>query len=356
MAEFDVVVVGGGAVGTSALHHLMARGAKSALLLERLDGYGRGATGIWGSLVRMFYERQATTESASEAVPFYVDFEREVGAPCPWNRIGSLYFLKRSDLPRYERHLAALTRSGLAFELVDPVQGRRQFPEFAWFEEDVAVYEPNAGVGSPRETTEAFLRSALRRGAKAELDAEVVEILVEGDRATGVLTRGGARHTCAQLIVCAGIWTNRLLEPTGERIATFPLSLQLNRFSRLQGARRHPFFIDLPALTFGHPTGSGSFIGGYQGVVLDPGHGGVEHLSPAVANQAKHKLSARIPWLKHATLEGGIKALESYTESSVGLVERLPRLTNVIVSSGWSCSGFTLAPVIGRRIAELALG
>src|SRR5258708_6488158 len=86
VAQFDLIVVGGGAVGTSALHHLMAGGAKSALLLERLDGYGRGATGIWGSLVRMFYEKRDTTESACRSVPFYVGFEREVGVACPWNR------------------------------------------------------------------------------------------------------------------------------------------------------------------------------------------------------------------------------------------------------------------------------
>ena len=356
MPGFDVIVVGGGAVGTSALWNLAKGGAKRALLLERLDGYGRGATGIWGSLVRMFYEKLPITQSAARAVPFYNAFEEHVGTPFPSNRIGSLYFLERARLAHYEKHLAALSASGVPFELVEAAQGRKQFPAFAWRSGDVAVYEPGAGLGSPRETTEAFLRAAERRGATSERNAEVVEILRAGGRATGVRLKDGRKLECDNLVITAGVWTNHVLEGTGASVPAFPVSIQLNRFRRREGGRMHPFFIDLPALTFGHPTANGSFIGGWQGADREAAHAGVEHMSPAAASRAKHKLAARVPWLKHATLEGGIKALESYTESGVGLVERLAGHDNVVVSTGWSCTGFTLAPVIGERIARLVLG
>lgn len=356
MPGFDVIVVGGGAVGTSALWNLARRGAKRTLLLERLEGYGRGATGIWGSLVRMFYEKLPITQAAARAVPFYNDFEAHVGIPLTRNRIGSLYFLDRARIEHYQEHLAALAGSGAPFELVEPAQGRKTFPDFAWHERDLAVYEPGAGLGSPRETTEAFLRAAERLGATAHRDAEVVEILREGSRATGVRLKDGRTFACDHLVVSAGVWTNQVLAGTGQRVAAHPVSIQLNRFRWRDHARTHPFFIDLPALTFGHPTANGSFIGGWQGEDTEAVHGGVQHLNPAAASHAKHKLAARIPWLKHATLEGGIKALESYTSSGVGLVEKLAGHDNVVVSTGWSCTGFTLAPVIGERIAELVLG
>lgn len=355
MPGADVIVIGGGAVGTSALWHLARRGCRG-LLLERLEGYGRGATGIWGSLVRMFYEKLPITEAAARAVPFYNAFEEHVGTPFPWNRIGSLYFLDRSRLERYEAHLAALRSSGAPFELVEGAQGRKQFPEFSWRAHDVAVYEPGAGLGSPRETTEAFLRAAERLGAAAHHDAEVVEIVRSGGRATGVRLKDGRTFDCDRLVITAGVWTNQVLAGLGQQVPAFPVSIQLNRYRRREGGRMHPFFIDLPAFTFGHPTANGSFIGGWQGEDREATGPGVEHLSPAAANHAKQKLAARIPWLKHATLEGGIKALESYTESGVGLVEKLAEHENVVVSTGWSCTGFTLAPVIGERIASLVLG
>lgn len=354
MARYDYIIIGGGAVGTSALHHLAARGAGRLLLLERLDGLGRGATGVWGSLVRMFHQNPDATLAATQAVPFYVDFERRVGVPFEWHRSGSLYFLKRPMLERFDAHLQALGRSGLPFDVLEPERGRRMFPDFAWFEDDVAVYEPNAGMASPRATTEAFVRSALATGkAECRTGADVVELVREGSRVTGVRTRDGAVESCGHVIVCAGIWTNPLLQGVGKAVNAYPIPIQLNRFRRHQGQLSHPFFIDVASATFGHPTRSGSFIGGYAGQDLDHDHLDADHPQPEAANRAKHALAKRIPWLKSASLEGGIKALENYSEGNCGFIERLAGFENVTVSTGWSCTGFTLAPFIGDKIAQV---
>lgn len=352
-AKFDVIIIGGGAVGTSALFHLSKRGIGNALLLEKLSGYGRGASGTWGPLVRMFHANPVTTAAASKSVPFYVDFNGRVGEPFQWKRTGSLYFLKKAALDGYKPHFDALRSSGLEFSLIEPRQGKEQFPDFSWFEDDVAVFEPNAGVASPQGTTGAFLRASARRGAVAKLDAEVVEIVRTGRRVTGVKTRGGDSYECGQLVVCSGIWTNEILQSAGAQVAAFPRPIQLNRFCRRHGRMDQPFFIDLAALTFGHPTQNGSFIGGYFGADSEDGAGGAGHVNLNEANRAKHLIARRIPWVKSATLEGGIKALENYTESRVGFVQKLDEYENVIVSTGWSCSGFTLAPIIGERIAQL---
>ena len=356
MAKYDVIIIGGGAVGTSALYHLAKAGRGSVLLLEKLNGLGRGATGVWGSLVRMFHNNYETTLAATRTVPFYVDFERHVKAPFEWNQSGSLYFLKAGMLPQYQGHLKAMASSGLAFSVIEPAQGIRQFPDFAWFEDDVAVYEPFAGVASPKATTEAFLRYAQEAGAEYRTGADVVELVRQGARVVGVRTADGGYDECDQLIVCAGIWTNEVLGPLGAAVNARPVAIQLNRYSRRQAQLSHPFFIDVAAKTFGHATRSGSFIGGYSGIDLSHDQLEAEHPRPDAANRAKHELARRIPWLKSATIEGGIKALESYAQGNRGFIDRVPGFDNVTVSTGWSCTGFTLAPMIGQKIAELTSG
>jgi glycine/D-amino acid oxidase-like deaminating enzyme len=353
MDHYDVIVIGGGAIGTSALYHLARRGLSRTLLLERLGGFGRGATGVWGSLVRMFYQNLPTAIAAAQSVPFYRDFEKHVGTPFQWSKTGSLYFMKRDWLPKFTQHLAALEGSGLEYRVLEPAEGRKLFPDYAWYEDDVAIYEPYAGVASPRGTTEAFLREASRLGATSKLEAEVTQIVTNGLVATGVRTADGTEHTCDRLVICAGVWTNAVVESTGVKVHAHPVSIQLNRFCRRQRQLAHPFFIDLPASTFGHPTPTGSFIGGYTGQSENRVHRGVEHVDPAEANLAKHRIAQRLPWIKSATLEGGIKALENYTDSRVGLVEHLGDFQNIVVSTGWSCAGFTLAPTAGARIAEM---
>ncbi|MBI1861905.1 MAG: FAD-binding oxidoreductase [Deltaproteobacteria bacterium] len=356
MKGYDAIVVGGGAIGTSTIFHLAKRGVKRALLLEKFGAYGRGATGIWGSLVRMFFANAQVTELAVKSVPFYNEFQERVGELFPWTKTGSLYFIPRDRLQEYEPQLTAMRQGQLPFSILDAVEGRALFPDFSWYETDVAIYESQAGVACPTGSTAALAQAAQRLGAETELAAEVVEILKEGDRATGVRLANGAVYEGDQIIVCSGIWTNALLAPLPAETRAFPRSLQLSRFCRHHGELNHPFFVDISAMTFGHPTQNGSFIGGYLGGQLDGYGRSVDHLSVELANEAKHKIAQRIPWVKTATLEGGIKALENYTQERMGFVERLPNFRNVIVSTGWSCTGFTLAPAIGAQIAEMVTG
>ena len=58
----DVVVIGGGANGTSTAYHLASLGASNVLLLERAH-LAAGATGKSGSLVRMHYTNEVESVS-----------------------------------------------------------------------------------------------------------------------------------------------------------------------------------------------------------------------------------------------------------------------------------------------------
>src|SRR4051794_4364364 len=133
MNKYDAIVIGGGVVGASALHQLSRGGAKKNLLLEKKAGFGRGATGSWGSLVRMFHFNLATTTSAAKSVPFYLDFKNQVGEDFQWTRTGSLYFIKEHELPQFEAHFELLRATGLPFELIRAKDGKRRFEDFSWY-------------------------------------------------------------------------------------------------------------------------------------------------------------------------------------------------------------------------------
>src|SRR5207245_9165189 len=67
MASADVVVVGGGANGTSTAFHLTRLGVRNVLLLER-RWLGAGATGKSGSLVRTHYTNEHESRLAFESL------------------------------------------------------------------------------------------------------------------------------------------------------------------------------------------------------------------------------------------------------------------------------------------------
>src|SRR5947208_243564 len=81
MASADVVIVGGGANGTSTAFHLTRLGARNVLLLER-RWLGAGATGKSGALVRMHYTNEHESRLALESLKVFQNFDAEVGGDC----------------------------------------------------------------------------------------------------------------------------------------------------------------------------------------------------------------------------------------------------------------------------------
>ncbi|MEZ4626493.1 MAG: FAD-dependent oxidoreductase, partial [Thermomicrobiales bacterium] len=79
MAETaDVVVVGGGVIGTSAAFHLARAGAGKVLLLER-SFLGAGASGKSGAVVRMHYSNPYDATLAQLSLPYFQNWGDLVG-------------------------------------------------------------------------------------------------------------------------------------------------------------------------------------------------------------------------------------------------------------------------------------
>src|SRR2546428_8569208 len=78
MASADVVIVGGGANGTSTAFHLTRLGAQNVLLLER-RWLAAGATGKSGALVRMHYTNEHESRLAFESLEGFQNFHAQGG-------------------------------------------------------------------------------------------------------------------------------------------------------------------------------------------------------------------------------------------------------------------------------------
>ena len=65
----DVVVIGGGVMGASALYHLAARGQINVVLLEKEDFFGTGATGRCAGGVRYQFATEINVRLSLESLP-----------------------------------------------------------------------------------------------------------------------------------------------------------------------------------------------------------------------------------------------------------------------------------------------
>src|SRR2546422_9740124 len=105
MASADVVVVGGGANGTSTAFHLTRLGVRNVLLLER-RWLGAGAAGKSGSLVRMPYTNEHESRLALESLKGFRGFHAEGGGGCGFRPRGFVAPLGRGHAHQLRRNRA----------------------------------------------------------------------------------------------------------------------------------------------------------------------------------------------------------------------------------------------------------
>ncbi|BBM87262.1 NAD(P)/FAD-dependent oxidoreductase [Candidatus Uabimicrobium amorphum] len=350
---YDLIIVGGGITGVSALYHMSQKKGIKTLLLEKNSQLGLGASGTWGFLTRVFHYRLEVTKLAQQAVDFHYHFKQHFGGDNHYIKTGSLYFLKKNMLDDYAQHFDFLEKNDVDFQILEAVEGKKRFPNFCWYEDDVVVFEPQGGLTGLGSSAN-YLASAACNNPNCEvrLQTPVEKLLYNDGQIEGVQLANGEILKSKVVALCLGPWGFSFLESIDEPMPFFPRIIQLNKFHRYRQNIKDPFFIDGSSSIFGHYLPSGSFIGGYlrkQSFREDVMPGKVSSIE---ANEAKHEIGKRITWIKNAALEGGISAIESYSPRGYGHVTWSSQIKNLLYTGGFSCTGYLLFPTNGREIAD----
>jgi len=205
----DVVVIGGGIVGTAAAAFLAAAGA-SVTLIES-EGLASGASGANSGVVQHPFD-PILAELYRETVTLYRDLSAaDLGFRLPDEPAGMLYVstdetaVRRMDrtiaeaFPELERTVAG----GVALERLEPAVAHD-------------LWACRVGIGfpvHPGASTYAYATLAEQRGARVR-QGRAAALDVVGDEVVGVVV-DGRRVACDAVLVAAGPWSSALIDPTG---------------------------------------------------------------------------------------------------------------------------------------------
>jgi len=350
----DVIVVGGGANGTSTAYHLAARGVRS-LLLERRH-LAAGATGKSGSLVRMHYTNEAESRLAFESLKIFREFRNIVGGDCGFDPIGFLQMVGPGFEAALERNVARQQRLGIGTQVVSPDRVRDLLPGSRVDDIGAAAWEPDSGFADPNATTFAFAAAARRLGATIETGCEVTRVITERGRVVGVETPHGRVDTDTVVLV-PGAWATPLLKPLGLDFGLEPHRIQITIFRWPAGFdTRHCVVIDATRQSWFRPEGSAATL---IGVELGVGHADPntydEGVDPEFVATCREALSARLPVFADATMRGGWAGMIMMSADGRPIIDRLgpDGLWGMLGDSGTS---FKTSPAIGRCLAEWIVG
>ncbi|HEX7786933.1 MAG TPA: FAD-dependent oxidoreductase, partial [Methylomirabilota bacterium] len=239
----DIVIIGGGANGTSTAFHLASMGARSVRLLERRH-LAAGATGKSGALVRMHYTNEHESRLALEGLRIFRDFGAIVGGECGFQAPGFLQLVPPGYEAALRRNLARQQHLGVDTREVSREEVRGIFPELRTDDVGAVAYEPGSGYADPNATAYAFAAAARRLGVTVDTGCEVTRILTERGRVTGVETARGPVQAPVVVLV-PGAWGQPLLDPLGLDFGLQPFRIQVSLFRWPPAlTRTHPVVID----------------------------------------------------------------------------------------------------------------
>jgi glycine/D-amino acid oxidase-like deaminating enzyme len=228
----DVVVIGGGAIGTAVALSLAKAGMRVALV-ERA-GLAREASGANVGLVTLFSAYSfdepdpgplyALTRASMEA---YAGLGEEAGIDIEYEQCGGVVFGDSEEkLAPVRRAYEGYRKHGVPVEWLDPDGVRACEPAFHSDEILGGVFCPLNGQVNPLLATRALARRATQLGAAVLLGTSVHGIVCRGGRVEAVQTSAG-EIGCEFVVNAAGAWAADIGAMVGVPVPVVPARGQI---------------------------------------------------------------------------------------------------------------------------------
>jgi sarcosine oxidase subunit beta len=229
MRTADIVLIGGGIVGSSIAYHLVAAGCKNVLVMERETAQGKGSTGKSMGGVRAQFSTPVNIQMSLYSIPFYASFEERLGYPCDYRPQGYLFCATS------EKHLAFLRGNyekqvALGLKNVRLISGdeiRGMFPQLRGDDIIGGSFCSTDGFVDPYSAMIGLMTWACDRGATLWKNASVSGITRKnnGKGFEVATTREGV--SAGVVVNCAGAWAGPIAAMVGIDLPVEPLRRML---------------------------------------------------------------------------------------------------------------------------------
>lgn len=352
----DIVVIGGGVMGSSITFHLSKRRAGKILLLERTT-LGAGSTGRSSGVIRMHYSTEINSKLAHDSLTVWQNWSDYVGeGSAGWTKTGFMIIANHSYQTELEAAVSMQRRVGIQTKIISPSEAREFAPHFKINNNETIAWESESGYGDPSGAALGFAAGARRLGAETRLGSPALSIELKNDRVTAVITENDRIETPIA-VVATGPWSPKFLSGLD-----LELPLQATRHEvfilrrQLGTIDTHPGGADIANLTYFRPEASDlTLVGnGNAGTNVDPDKYDAG-ISMEYLADIWHRLSVRIPAIASAEFTRGYAGLYTETPDSHPIVDSVRGVDGLYVCTGFSGHGFKMAPAIGNLITDLIL-
>ncbi|CAM5763017.1 D-amino-acid oxidase [Labrys miyagiensis] len=399
--QADVVIVGGGIIGTSTALYLAQRGV-SVVLCEKGHIAGEQSSRNWG-WVRKARRDPREIPLIVESLRLWEGMNGSVEGETGFRRTGIVFSAEtEADVARYETWLEHARPYQIDARLISGSELDRHMPGAAtrW---KAALYCSTDGRAEPQKAAPAIAAAARRNGAVILTDCAVRGLDRTGGRITGAVTERGLIR-CNSVVVAGGAWSRRFLKDLGLTLPQLKVRSSVMRTAPLEGApqaalwcsefafRRRldggyniangnvnvvpivpdsfRFFPEfLPALREDHKSLKlsleGRFLQEWQEARPVPfdqvsPYEKVRVLDPApdqrYLRQALDGLTRMYPVFAGANIVQQWAGLIDVMPDAIPVISPVDALPGLVIATGFSGHGFGIGPGAGRLVADIVTG
>jgi glycine/D-amino acid oxidase-like deaminating enzyme len=368
--QADVIVVGGGVIGTSVAYQLARRGRK-VILAEKGD-LASGASGSCDTNIFLQSKNPGIhLQLALASAELFKDLAEELGHNIEYHPKGGMILIETAEeLKAMEAFVARQRQTGLQVDIIGRKEASRMQRGLA--EHLVAAtYSPQDGDVNPIELNLGFAHAARRLGAGILLEREVTGCIVKGGRVEGVETAQGPLY--APVVVnAAGAWAPLFgkmagldipIKPRrGQLMITEPVAPYIGQgilsasyivakynADKLRDSTSRAVQLGV-GLSLSQTEKGNIFIGGTREFVgYDVGN-----THEAIGTVLKNAVRF-VPGLGTIHIIRTMGGLRPYTPDGLPLIGYVTNPDGYFMAAGHEGDGIALSPVTGKIVADLII-
>ncbi len=359
-AQYDIVVIGGGVMGSSTAYHLLKNDQIKVAVVERDPTYTKASTPLSIGNLRTQFNLKENVQISQYAFEFLEKFEEEMAVDgtrpsISWHQEGNLFILDEKNKERAQNEMAMQLDLGCQVEWWSQEKLRKRLSHCKLKNYIGATYGPRDGTMDPYAVLMGFKAKARSLGAEYITD-EVIEICKQNGSVTGVKLASGKELKSDIVLNCAGAWAGEIAKTAGVEIPVVPVKRQVFAVDPQIKQDTMPRLTVLPS-----------------GLYIAKEAGGILFISKTMAEDPvgfefnwDDKRFMDVIWPEAAEFNPQLETLKLirgwaglYAENTLdanAILGEWPKLKGLFLANGFSGHGFQQAAAVGRHMSELMTG
>jgi sarcosine oxidase subunit beta len=357
MTTADVVIIGGGIVGSSIAYHLTAAGCRNVIVLERETHTGKGSTGKSMGGVRAQFSTPVNIQMSLYSIPFYAAFDEVIGHPAGYRPQGYLFMATTPAHMDYLRtnHAQQVALGLKTAKLIAAEEIRTLYPQLRSDEIIGGSFCSTDGFVDPYSAMTGFMSKAVEQGAKLWREAEVTAIDRDASGAITGIDSSKGKIAARTVVNAAGAWAAGVAKLAGIDLPVQPLRRMLVPTEPFdEFPHTAPMIIDMSTGFHFRPEGRG-FLLAWNDPEETTGY--KLNFEPSFIEKILVHAADRVPCFEHVPVnpKRAWAGLYEMTPDHHPIIGPAPGVKGLFFANGFSGHGVMHAPATGKLTADLIL-